>query len=119
MKRGILTFIILLLVCSAGFSFDMKNIVAYPVPFNPRNGVLTVGYPASYSGASADQVKVVIYDINGDRVIEKNRSQLPLYWNGRNRSGRLVKPGMYIIKVTVENENGDYGKKIIRILINY
>ena len=67
-----------------------------------------------------NSVKLDIFDINGDRVISKNLSSLPAKWNGRNSRGIRVKPGLYIIKVVVENTaEATYGKKIIRILVNY
>ncbi len=101
------------------YSLDMKDVVAYPVPYDPHKGVLTIGYPAGYSGSTAFNIKVVVYDINGDIVVERDRAQLPLKWNGRNKSGRRVKRGMYLLKVTVENDDGEYGRKIIRILVDY
>jgi len=120
MKTRLMTFFIsIVLSAGAGYSADMKYVVAYPVPFNPRSNVLTIGYPSSHSGVTSYNVKVEIFDINGDRVAEKKRSLLPLKWNGRNSGGRMVKPGMYILKVTLENDEGDYGKKIIRILVDY
>ena len=94
-------------------AYDMKNIIAYPVPFNPKKSVLKIDNPDSYS------LEVKIYDINGDIVCSKSGSSDPVIWNGRDENGRYVKPGLYLIKVTAENAAGDYGKKIIRILVDY
>ncbi len=109
----------IIFLCVPVYSLDMKALVAYPVPYDPGKGVLTIGYPLGHGGATAFNIKVAIYDINGDLVVEKSRSQLPLKWNGRNKSGRRVKRGMYILKVTVENDEGVYGRKILRILVDY
>ncbi|MFC1669032.1 T9SS type A sorting domain-containing protein [Spirochaetota bacterium] len=97
------------------FAFDLKSIVAYPVPFNPKNGVLTVEDRV----AAADKISITIYDINGDKVFSSSNASSSITWNGRNRRGMRVKPGLYLIRVTVEDNSGDYGKKVIRILVNY
>lgn len=114
MKTKIITSIIFLLFARSLHAYDMKNIYAWPVPFNPRkHSVININNPSS------DSMKITVYDVNGDMVTEKSGSSSPLIWNGRNSSGRLVKPGLYIIKVEVENSTGDYGKKMIRILVDY
>ena len=111
--------ILILIFSHAAYALDMKDIVAYPVPFNPHvNKTLTVGYPGGASLAGY-KINVSICDINGDVVITRSRAQVPLVWNGRNGSGRFVKPGLYILKVEIENDLGDYGKKVIRVLIDY
>lgn len=110
-------FAVMLMISGIAVAYDMKNVVAYPVPLNPHNNTLQIGDPSQ--SFSSHRVKLIVYDINGDIVIEKTVSGLPASWNGRNHSGRFVKPGMYIIKVEVDDENGDYGKKVIRILVNY
>lgn len=100
------------------FPFDMKNIIAFPVPFNPKiHDYLTIGTKTPFAG-NVDKVKIEIYDINGDSVFKRDYSSLNVYWNGRNNSGKIVRPGLYIIKITLEySGTGDYGKKIIRILV--
>jgi len=111
-------FITILLMSHVVYAFDLKNVAAYPVPFNPqKHNRITVDVPGSSLGAH--NVKVAVYDINGDLVLEKTGSAFPFYWNGRNSTGRFVKPGLYILKIEVDDENGDYGKKIIRILVDY
>lgn len=123
-KFKIPVIIILLLYLSAAAlsALDTKNIIAYPVPFNPKKGIIRIGTTdGTLTGYS---VKAEIYDINGDivRTISGTPSGTPavLVWNGRNENGNYVKPGMYIIKITAENTaDGDYGKKIIRILVDY
>jgi flagellar hook assembly protein FlgD len=99
------------------------NLIAYPVPFNPKKGsvkYITIGNSPSAGALAVDKIIIEVYDINGDPVIKKEFSSTEARWNGRNDHGRLVKPGLYIIKVTVENSmTGDFGKKLIRVLIKY
>ncbi|MFH0976425.1 MAG: hypothetical protein V1874_11650 [Spirochaetota bacterium] len=98
------------------YPLDVNNIKAYPVPFNPNkhDSLKIDGFPAD-----TNKIKMVIMDINGDSVFTREySSSATIIWNGRNGNGRTAKPGLYIIKLTVETSSGDYGKKIIRILIN-
>ncbi len=117
-KTAILSLVSIFLIAGPLYSFDMTNVVAYPVPFNPQSKVLTVGYPGG-AVLSGYTVRVEIFDINGDLVVKKVRSQIPLKWNGRRGNGKRVKPGLYILRIRIENDEGDYGKKLIRILVDY
>jgi hypothetical protein len=116
--KNIIIIALMLVLSQSAYAFNLNDIAAYPVPFNPHKTKLNVDKP----GATLGPHKVIfaVYDINGDLVIKKNLSTFPVMWNGRNNSGRLVKPGLYIIKVEVDDDStGDYGKKIIRILVDY
>jgi hypothetical protein len=97
------------------------RIVAWPVPFNPSRQVLTIDYAPDATPGAPNRVKMEIFDINGDRVYEgeyTGSNPLPISWGGRNMSGRMVHPGMYIIKLTVENTGtGKLGRRIIRIVV--
>lgn len=120
-KRAFCTFLfclILIILPANVYSFDMKTIIAFPVPFNPKiHDYLTIGTKTGSAG-TMDKVKIEIYDINGDSVFKRDYSSLNVNWNGRNNNGKIVRPGLYIIKVTLENSaTGAYGKKIIRILV--
>jgi hypothetical protein len=98
------------------FPLDTGSIKAYPVPFNPNkhDSLKIDGFPAN-----TNKIKIVIMDINGDSVFTREySSSAAIIWNGRNGNGKMAKPGLYIIKLTLETTTGDYGKKIIRILIN-
>lgn len=99
---------------------NVHNIIAYPVPFNPRIQVLKIGYKPSVPPDTVDTVTIEVFDINGDSVFLREYSSLnnPVIWNGYNNSGKRVKPGLYIIKVTVENsQSGERGLRIIRIVV--
>jgi len=116
--------ICLIVSCNSLYAITAKDIIAYPVPFNPNKQPLTIGVDSSPSppDLSGYLLNVSIYDINGDLIIKKTASALGqnIKWNGRNKSGRIVKPGLYILKVEAEKDStGEYAKKIIRILIDY
>ncbi len=117
MKIRLLTALLIIFISNTLFAIDMDKIAAYPVPFNPKkHQKISVGEPSVI--LAGYNIKIEIFDINGDFVAKRTGSQFPVYWNGRNDSGRYVKPGMYIIKVVAENDN-EYGRKTIRILVNY
>ncbi len=125
MKRIIMliTLLLLFFITSRPYALEIGDIVAYPVPFNPKKGpvkYLTIGNAPNKAPIDTDRLKIEIFDVNGDLVWARHFTSSTAMWNGRNDSGSLVKPGMYIIKVTAEKSStGDFGRKIIRILINY
>ena len=68
----------------------------YPNPFNPTT---TIKY--SVGGAGATNVKLIIYNILGQRVRTlvndtKSPGQYSAIWNGRNDSGIEVSSGIYL-----------------------
>ena len=101
---------------------NLSGLFAYPVPFNPKKASTKLikldGGPTSGSYS----IKMEVFDINGDIVISRSFNGVfaNVQWNARNEKGTLVSPGMYIMKLSAEeNSTGDFGKKIIRILIAY
>jgi len=96
---------------------DMSGVHAYPVPYNPKKSsaraIQFKGLPA-VSGT----IKMEVFDINGDAIVSRTFSSAP-QWNARTEKGKLVSPGMYIIKLSFNADNGDFGKKIIRALVAY
>lgn len=107
-------FVFIILICAIAhniYAIDLNQVYAYPVPFIPNtHGTLTIKV------SDADSVKCTIYDINGD-IVKVLSGTADLKWNGRNDVGKVVAPGMYIIKIELERTDGQYKKKIIRILI--
>jgi len=113
----------LLVYCNSLYGLTANDIIAYPVPFNPKERTLTIGTKALGAPITGYSVNASIYDINGDLIIKKSGSG-NIKWNGRNKSGRIVKPGLYILKVEIEQDStgsnkSEFVKKIIRILIDY
>ena len=108
---------------SAG-SIDTTNLIAYPNPFNPQKntGVVLIGY---FPGTTITyDVNILIYNVNGDLVNSLSGSSLTgtssVTWNGRNARGTLVYPGLYILRVKLDDtSNGDSAVKILRLLVNH
>lgn len=92
-----------------------KRIIAYPVPLNPKKQNLTINLKES--GSTVSNVIIEIFDITGDKVIKKRSNQLPVYWNGKNSKGKVVKPGLYIIKISYKNNNSKEIEEVLRILV--
>jgi hypothetical protein len=120
--------VVVLLSMSVLSAADMKSICAYPVPYNPKAGVLKIGFPTSSGSVfnSDDTVYYTVHDVNGDQVATGGGAPAPgvpankfVIWNGRNSRGNYVKPGLYIIRVTVDSADGGFGKKVLRIVVNY
>ena len=100
-------------------ALDTSNVYAYPVPFNPKYGVKLL--KVNTAGGSGYRTNLYVYDINGDLVFSRSYGTGDaVQWNGRNSRGGLVKPGLYVVKVILEDDaTGDYGKKLLRILVKY
>jgi len=115
MKRIVILLIFSTIISTCNISqvycYDMKQVFAYPVPFKP-----SVHSELTIQNLSTDPIVCSVYDINGD-LVRTIKSTGNATWNGRNGSGRVVKPGLYIIKVEIEGDNGNYGKKMIRIIV--
>jgi len=78
----------------------------YPNPFNP---VTTI----SYSLAAQAQVRLTVFDIRGQQIIElvdeiKAPGQYEVQWQGSDRSGITVGTGVYFCRLVV----GDHSKTI-------
>lgn len=124
-------------ICALGFlcgciladeKRDLPGVHAYPVPFNPKKSsakAITIDF-SSASLSVPCQIKMSVYDINGDSVCSRSFSfSKPdelnglVKWNGRNDSGKLVGQGLYIIRLEVEESSGAYSEKNIRVVIVY
>ncbi len=106
---------------SAG-SIDTTNLIAYPNPFKPQqHGQVTIGYYPDPSDSYAMDIKV--YNINGDLVstisVALASGLYSTTWNGRNSRGALVNPGLYMIRVKIDDINGNSAVKVLRLLVNH
>ncbi len=73
----------------------------YPNPFNPSTKI-------RYSLPAAGNVKLSVYNINGEEVAQLLNTSQPAgnyeaEWNGRNLSGQRVASGIYFYTLTSEN----------------
>lgn len=81
----------------------------YPNPFNPTT---TISY--SLSEEDAENAKIEIFNLKGQKVKTYNHSELAdesVFWNGKDDSGKQVSSGIYLYKL----QTGDYSqtKKMI------
>lgn len=116
MKKNLVLIMLLAMVSVPVFSLDVSSVYLYPVPFNPNihSGGIKIAIPAAYD------VAISVYDVNGDTILERSYSSVnsgDVVWNGRNGAGNRVSAGLYIVKVEMEDGSGDYGRKVIRVLV--
>lgn len=116
MKKISIILLLLFLSYPLLHAVDIKSVAAYPVPFDPRKGFMTIADPADLVGAEI--FKVSVFDINGDLVASTSGTGSCI-WNGRRSNGEYVKPGLYILKVEISDTSGGYWKKLIRVLVKY
>jgi hypothetical protein len=73
---------------------------AYPNPFAPTNGSVTISFTA---GADLSAAKLRIYNLLGQEVARFEGADLlrqqEILWNGRDRFGRLVPAGVYFYEL--------------------
>jgi len=91
------------------------SVQAKPNPFSPNGDGLFDETIISYFVAKIAQpqpVSIKIYDLNGDRVRDLRDQRDPAFfyeiaWDGRDDSGDLVPPGLYIYQVRVKTDAGE------------
>ena len=111
---GLASGIIILFLTLPVFSYNTKGIVSYPIPFYAGNGVFQV---RDFSGINFNKVRINIYDGDGEEVSAGRYPGYPALWDGRDKNGRRVKPGLYIVKIDAEDvTTGLHGKKLVKIL---
>jgi hypothetical protein len=92
-----------------------SDLIAYPVPFDPIHQTLSLKYKTARAAGS---VRVIIFDINGDRVLERSYSDITVFkWKGFTDSGRRVATGLYIIKVIWEDASGNMITDVVRVTL--
>ena len=85
--------------------YENKDIIAedfilydnYPNPFNPSTNI-------SYSILNREHVNIVIFDVNGSKVIElfngyESAGTYSIDWNGKNEKGIQVSAGVYLYSI--------------------
>ncbi len=89
---------------------DLSDVLVYPVPWVPNDGIADNGKP--YNSADPDSgiifnditqsARIQIYTITGELVWEKttDASSGKVQWDGRNRSGRNAASGGYFAVIT-------------------
>lgn len=87
-----------------------ESIKTYPNPFNPTT---TIAYGVKEEGT----VTISIYDITGKLINTLlNKTQLvgnhSIQWNGKDESGRLVPGGIYLSRISTNNNS-----KTVKLLL--
>lgn len=125
MKRALLTIICLstfVMGCNNMQPDDSQTLKAYPNPYNPTAGVLTIE-KTDGSDFSTSQNDLIIYDFSLHEVYKANvlpsgtPANKKLVWSGIDNTGLKVSPGIYYIKVmsttTTGTTNADSMFKLI------
>lgn len=111
-----LSFSIIIVIASArgAYPYSTGGVIAWPVPYTPGWGLFSV---MDYSGVPFNKVRMKIYNIDGEEVNSGLFPGYPALWNGRNRNGRRVDPGVYHVKIEAEDvRTGLHGTKTLPVL---
>ncbi|HPC35159.1 MAG TPA: choice-of-anchor Q domain-containing protein [Candidatus Marinimicrobia bacterium] len=87
----------------------------YPNPFNP---VTTIKYGIPEAGV----VRIIIYNISGQKIIElvnitQNPGWYQTIWNGKNQDGLPVSSGVYLCHINVIGQTKSFSKNIKMLFI--
>ena len=94
---------------------------AYPNP--THDGEITIRFKPSSQGMSLDEIKLAIYDISGELVIEADGGELetslsPIlyeyHFKGKNKAGKKVASGIYIYCIKCGQETQCNKMAVIR-----
>lgn len=90
-------------------------ISAYPNPFNPET---TIRVRTAQEG----RLEVAVYDLRGRKILTlASRRFRPgihrFVWNARNRSGRRVAAGVYLVRATLQTVGGTAHQKQYKLML--
>jgi hypothetical protein len=100
---------------------SLLNVYNYPNPF--RNETWFTFRHNQFEGALSATIE--IYDFYG-KLVETLDSPVvytsgyaiePIYWDGTSRGGEKLAPGMYIYRVRVNNDKGDFTERVQKLII--
>ncbi len=116
-------FVLLFFLTVTNLKADINNIILYPSPVNINVESITIGPQPGYTFYDTYHlsVKIEIFTVSGDSVfskIIKTTGFNDFHWRGYTNGGKKVSQGLYIAKITIENEdNGIVETKKIRFLV--
>lgn len=93
----------------------LGQVAAVPATFTPNGDGVNEGVVIQYnllSLSAARPVEVALYDLAGQRVrtlfsgLESNGRYIDKIWDGRDDSGQLVPPGLYLARIEVAGDSG-------------
>jgi hypothetical protein len=93
----------------------------YPNPFSAGGGPASGNHPATavpYSIGKCTDVTVSIWNVLGQRILDtKNPAETAgshvFVWDGKDREGRKVSPGIYILRVDAGGESKSVKMKLL------
>jgi hypothetical protein len=95
----------------------LRDVIVQPSVFTPQadgvNDVVSISFTLFQLLAGA-QVEVGIYSLGGQRVweevleVQRAGPQEAVEWNGQDEAGDLVPPGVYLARVRVVTDQGDF-----------
>ncbi|MCD4774160.1 MAG: type IX secretion system sortase PorU [Bacteroidales bacterium] len=90
------------------YTYGLSNIINFPNPFNEETHFR---FDHNFKDASLD-VKILIFNTHGEIIRSLNQEVssyrntiMPIYWNGLNENGNIVKSGIYVYKLLVTDIN--------------
>ena len=100
---------------------DAGNLKAYPNPYNPDTGYLTIEKTDGTAFVTG-QYDLVIYDYNQKEVYRANPSLdatgKKIIWSGTDSGGTKVAPGLYYLHlIQVGTSGSEFSEKILKITI--
>ncbi len=87
----------------------VRDAMAYPNPFNPAECAAAPCRLKFHNLAAGATVR--IYTVSGLLVWEETEAGVPVAWDGRNKSGEEVAPGIYLF--LIEDSSGRQTGKIV------
>ncbi len=80
----------------------------YPNPFNKITAI-TYRIPTSASRSGSNKVRLVIYDLWGNRIrtivdYKQNPGTFRVYWDGKDQQGNVVSSGIYFYALTADEQ---------------
>ena len=103
----------------------LKDVAAVPGVFTPNGDGINdhTGIELSiFHLEGAKQLRVVIYDLSGrrvrdlSRIIEYPSGARRIKWDGRDESGAVVSPGIYLVRVGFVADSGAAGTHATRLV---
>ncbi len=88
---------------------ELTNLAGGPNPFAPNGNGRFERFQLLYSLSQPATVRINIFNLAGKEVykaegIPQGAGDHIFSWDGRDRSGRLVRPGLYLIAILAENQ---------------
>jgi hypothetical protein len=102
----------------------LANISNYPNPFSPQTHIEThFVFTHQLDDATVD-VTIEVFDVLGQKVANIETQAVstgdgvePVPWDGKGYGGQLLSSGIYVYKITVDDENGNPHSACQRLII--